>query len=249
MFPCCVFTRNLQLRSLKYAAALFFRMYQVTCIRYHGSLMSTGALMMGLICRKRATTRVILSCFGPRAGLNCTTPRRKGEGVKCLISNLRCCNGESCTRPSLSPFKDKAVDDERMWQKRALSSKTTSHPRHYFGALNISGFTQTSCMSFTNLRPVWKFCTFYSNSEGCRLCSNITAFLGCTINSWSTGRIELWLMHSGWRQAWITGSLTPFQARQIPLACSHNSHVPLAVTQPSAVHHISLPACNCNRSR
>lgn len=40
-FPCCVSTRNQQLRSLKYAAPLFFGMSHtmITRIRYHGALM------------------------------------------------------------------------------------------------------------------------------------------------------------------------------------------------------------------
>lgn len=112
MFPCCVSTGNLQLRSLKYSAALFFRMYRIIPLRYHGRPTSIGALMMVVICRNRASTTNILSCFCPWSGFNCTTLCQKGEGVKCLISSQRLYNKKSCDSPPLTPFWDKAVDDE-----------------------------------------------------------------------------------------------------------------------------------------
>lgn len=117
------------------------------------------------------------------------------------------------------------------------------------GAPSIfSGFTQTNSLGFTNWRPIWRFSTFYINSKGCCLHSNITAFLWCILPpvkhwiDWTV--INALRLHVVCR---ITPSLMPFLIFQITLAYL-SQQIFYCKTQPSAAHHVVLPACNYNRS-
>lgn len=243
--PCCVSTRKLQSKSLKYAALLFFP----GRIRSSDAITTAGlcvAFVMAIMRSKWATARMISIFFGARSAFNCTTLFMSKRWRQKSLDKFR-------TPPPVTPIRDKAVIYimDGCYKQKSSANKATSHPRHCFGASNIfSGWTQ----SFTNFRPVWSFSRFYSNSRGCCLHSDMTPLLWCIFSPWGTGLIELWLrLHVIFNCA-VSFTLCSKRAeeavarRALRLSwhpTSFTAHIlrPGCKTQPSAAHHVFLPAC------